>query len=346
MVEEENPNSLAAPWANRRATSRQALEEDASLLLVKHGSSVACRVLDLSLGGCRVQTSGRILASVLAQVEVSFKVHGLTLRFRGITQWTDDRHQIGICFVDVTSRRREELAELVCELEGENTARAEREAAEARATEALAGEERLAAERWLVEGEEPEAKQSVESAEEVQYGVTPTETRDAAPTKAREAEKRSSREPVGDMPAVVARQPAPMLRPRAAQEAQALGNGRTVPKAAKSDRRVQSRFDVDTSALIYLINVGSRLQGRIVDLSASGCRIRTNERFPVGIYTRVETEFHLEGLPLRVGGVIQAIHDRQNVGIRFLDMSDRKRTQVEQLIVEIEETSKRRRRAE
>jgi hypothetical protein len=51
----------------------------------------------------------------------------------------------------------------------------------------------------------------------------------------------------------------------------------------------------------------------------------------------VETEFRLEGLPFRLGGVIQAIHDRRHVGIRFLDMSSRKREQVEQLVEEIEE---------
>jgi hypothetical protein len=59
----------------------------------------------------------------------------------------------------------------------------------------------------------------------------------------------------------------------------------------------------------------------------------------VGIYTRVETEFLLEGLPFRLGGVIQAIHDRNRrlIGIRFLDVSARKREQLEQLIQEIEQ---------
>jgi hypothetical protein len=97
---------------------------------------------------------------------------------------------------------------------------------------------------------------------------------------------------------------------------------------------------VDTTAVVFLINVGSKLSGRILDLSLGGCRIRTDERFPVGIYTRVETEFLLEGLPFRLGGVIQAVHDRNRrlVGIRFLDVSARKREQLEQLIQEIEET--------
>ena len=54
---------------------------------------------------------------------------------------------------------------------------------------------------------------------------------------------------------------------------------------------------MDTVATIFLVKVGSALRGRILDLSLSGCRIRTDERFQVGIYTRVETEFHLEACP-------------------------------------------------
>jgi PilZ domain len=105
---------------------------------------------------------------------------------------------------------------------------------------------------------------------------------------------------------------------------------------AGRERRQQTRHEVDTTATILLVNVGSILKGRILDLSLAGCRIRTDERFPVGIYTRVETEFRLEGLPFRLGGVIQAIHNRNTVGIRFLDLSDRKRNQVLDLIGEIE----------
>jgi c-di-GMP-binding flagellar brake protein YcgR len=105
----------------------------------------------------------------------------------------------------------------------------------------------------------------------------------------------------------------------------------------RSTRRQSTRHELDDSAEIRLINVGSILKGRILDLSLGGCRIRTAERFPVGIYTRVETEFYLQGLPFRLGGVIQVIHDRNTVGIRFLDLSERKRQQVLELIDEISE---------
>jgi hypothetical protein len=52
----------------------------------------------------------------------------------------------------------------------------------------------------------------------------------------------------------------------------------------------------------------------------------------------VETEFKVDGLPFRLAGVVQSVHDRFTVGIRFLDMSARKRDQLVHLIEEIAET--------
>lgn len=101
------------------------------------------------------------------------------------------------------------------------------------------------------------------------------------------------------------------------------------------ERRRQARLEVDASATIFLVRVGSTLRGRIADLSLSGCRIQTEEQFQVGIYTRVEAEFYLQRLPFRLAGVIQVVHDSRTIGIWFLDLSDRKREQVADLIAEI-----------
>ena len=106
--------------------------------------------------------------------------------------------------------------------------------------------------------------------------------------------------------------------------------------SAPSDRRSQPRYAVDEAATLHFIDVHAQISGRILDLSMSGCRIRTAERFPVGIYRRVETEFRLDGLPFRLGGVVQSLHDKFTVGIRFLDLSQRKRDQIAFLMDEIE----------
>jgi len=114
-------------------------------------------------------------------------------------------------------------------------------------------------------------------------------------------------------------------------------SGERLPRCVGARRRgpIEPRLDVDTSAVIHLISLAADVQGRIVDISTGGCRIRTERRFPVGIFRRVEVEFRIEGLPFRLGGVTQAIHDPFNVGIRFLDLSDRKREQLLQLIDEV-----------
>jgi hypothetical protein len=55
----------------------------------------------------------------------------------------------------------------------------------------------------------------------------------------------------------------------------------------------------------------------------------------------VEIEFHLDGLPFRLAGVTQSIHKRHKVGVRFLNVSERKREQLVELIAEIKEIKAR-----
>ena len=107
------------------------------------------------------------------------------------------------------------------------------------------------------------------------------------------------------------------------------------PVISARERRVQARESVDSFASVLVVKSGSRLKGRIVDLSRTGCGIRLDERHQRGIYTRVEVEFRLEGLPFRLGGVTQSIRDKHTIGIRFLDMSERKLSQVVELIAEL-----------
>lgn len=302
MEAETSAERQGGEGSNRRASPRLPVDGIATLVVLKHGSSVPCRVVDLSMGGCRIQSEENIVVGDQAPVEIAFSVRGLIFRYNGLTQWTDGHRQLGIRFVDVTARRWEELADLICELEQEQAWREAQREAEAQALEEAAGAARVEA--------EAEAESSPDLAENA-----PGEAAGFAESAGEEAlESKAEGEPIGKID---------------------TGAGRPVLR----ERRGQHRYEVDTSAAIYLINARSRVRGRILDLSLGGCRIRTNEAFPVGIYTRIETEFRLQGLPFRLGGVIQAVHDRErlHVGIRFLDVSARKREQVDQLIHEIEE---------
>ena len=339
MESAEMAAELAIWQQNRRAAPRLDVDEDARLLLVEHGSTVSCRIVDISLSGCRLRTKERFTAGSMVCVEVAFKVRGLAFRFSGMTQWTDGRHLVGIRFAGVSARRREELVEALCEVEAENAAKAAQQAAEQRAAEeqaaalehaaAVKSAERAAQRRPLIlipapgmaaqqvaEKLDPEGGGNLDGGVDSEGGRGPQRRVLIAGV-----------EDGGFNPRIKPTELPRALAPEFASPSQA--------KLAPRERRVQSREEVDTEAVIFLINIASRLQGRILDLSLGGCRIHANERFPVGIYTRVETEFRLEGLPFRLGGVVQAIHDRRTVGIRFLDMSSRKREQVAQLIEEI-----------
>jgi hypothetical protein len=103
------------------------------------------------------------------------------------------------------------------------------------------------------------------------------------------------------------------------------------------ERRKESRHTVDGNAVLTILNNAVRLRGRILDLSMSGCQFRTDDCFPMGLYSRAEIEFQLDGLPFRLTCVTQSLHKRNRVGVRFLDMSERKRVQLEELIAEIQE---------
>jgi c-di-GMP-binding flagellar brake protein YcgR len=332
MEAEETAECLTGPDAERRHMPRCAVDEEASLLLVGHGGGLKCRIVELSLTGCRISTRERLPSGIGHRVEAVFKVRGVAFRFIGVAEWTDGQNLVGMRFVDMPARRRDELVEVLCEIKTEGAAELEKgvaeegDAGERAAGPKPAAEMRTAAERadqenfaaeLRVATELAAEKKALEHAEwqaEMKAVAEERDEADAAAVQSGPEPQQAALEPVG-------RLDAPSTRP------------------VKRERRQQSRHAVDTSAAILLINVGSLLQGRIVDLSLSGCRVRTEERFPVGIYTRVETEFWLGGLPFRLGGVIQAVHDRdrRNVGIRFLDISARKREQVEQLIEEIEE---------
>ena len=113
------------------------------------------------------------------------------------------------------------------------------------------------------------------------------------------------------------------------------------PNPTGRDRRSCARHEVDSAATVFLLDLRVRIPGRLVDVSLGGCRIRSQERFPVGIYRRVEVEFTLDRLPFRLPGVVQALHDAHTIGIRLLDLSERKREQLTLLMEELEEAELR-----
>jgi hypothetical protein len=306
-----------------RAHRRYPVDESATLLLLGHGSCIAGRIIDLSENGCRLRTPAHFSGGVKTRVEISFRVHGIAFRFGGVVEWIKAGNSVGVRFVDVPVRKRVELCDVLLE------AQADMAAVAAKGTSKSLFTQPLSELRPREEEKRVQAQTGLRGP--LQPDVALSRPPSALPAVAAEPQVNSGPKTLPVVP------PAPESKPPQLQQ----GPMQEVKHTGR-DRRAQSRLPIDTTADILLINIGSRVRGRIQDLSAGGCRIHTDERFPVGIYTRVETEFRLQGLPFRLSGVVQALHDpqKQVVGIRFLDMSSRKREQVEQLIKEIEEEQK------
>lgn len=89
-------------------------------------------------------------------------------------------------------------------------------------------------------------------------------------------------------------------------------------------RRANPRKRVDEAAELHLLHPSCVLACQIVDLSVSGCRVRTRDPFLAGIMVRVEVSFMIKGMRFRLSGVTQWTDRRHLVGIRFLDLPARR----------------------
>jgi len=289
----------------RRSYSRHGVDCLASIMPIAGGGRVQARLADLSLGGCRLETEQRFQPTVLMRVEVQFELRGIAFRIVGVTVGSRPSRSFAVRFLEMSPRRQQALVEVLAEVAEINAAKA-----------ALA----LKSGSDEVEPVTTEAPGSSET-------VAPVADANAASDLTLTAEGTSSAAspaipPIAPAAVVVA----PVSPARAAA-------------SAPAEKRAHGRHPVDTRARLLLVKTNISMAGHIVNLSQGGCRLRTDERFSVGIFVRVETEFYLHGLPFRLGGVTQAIMDKHTIGVRFLDMSDRTREQLTTLITEIEEAT-------
>jgi c-di-GMP-binding flagellar brake protein YcgR len=269
---------------NRRGYPRHDVDCAVVVSAVSGSTQIEGRLTDLSLGGCRVVTEQRYSAGIPVRVEVQFQLRGVAFRFAGVIVGSREARCFAVRFLDVSVRRREELAEVLAEVAQANSAGATAPSAPSNSTEAV-----------------PEA-------------------------------------PAVAVPAFAQAEPSAVPDAGAAVSVGESASTPTAPASSLADRRLHRRHGVDTSVRLLLINAGICMPGRIVNLSLGGCRIRMQEQFMVGIYVRVEAEFYLHGLPFRVGGVSQAILDKNTIGVRFLDISARRREQLMELMAEFAES--------
>lgn len=98
--------------AERRRHLRLELEEQAMLLLLEQEKAMVCWLVDIAEGGCRLALDHPLPDVDHKAVEITFRAHGISLRFAGEIVWTHEL-EIGVEFGLASERGRTRLGELL-----------------------------------------------------------------------------------------------------------------------------------------------------------------------------------------------------------------------------------------
>jgi PilZ domain len=102
---------------DRRAHPRVAVDEQAWLSIVEHGLAMPCRILDLSMQGCRVRAGGPLPQGLQACVEITFTINRIPFRLGGRVMRSSGNGELGIAFVGMSLHRQTDWAEVVDEVQ-------------------------------------------------------------------------------------------------------------------------------------------------------------------------------------------------------------------------------------
>lgn len=123
-----------------RAFERHLMDQAFGTLRYR-GRNLRCQILDLSVGGCCLETEEPFTAGAIAGVEVHIALFGIEIQIPGQTQWIEDENLIGIKFIHPGVRTKNQVASIISCLMDPNAAESVRAALQKPAPEAeVAGE--------------------------------------------------------------------------------------------------------------------------------------------------------------------------------------------------------------
>ncbi len=107
-----------------------------------------------------------------------------------------------------------------------------------------------------------------------------------------------------------------------------------------SDHRRYPRLDCGGMADLRVLPNGAKETGSLVNLSKRGCCFLADEALRGSEGATIEMHLKVRGIDLRVAGIIRHVHKWRRAGIEFVELSERKREQIEELMGELAELSK------
>ncbi len=105
------------PRRERRLHRRFSCEAPATVRLVSSGIELMGNVRDLSLSGCSIEFEKKFPVGLHVRLEVLFSLQGLPLMLQGVSRCIHTPKCIGIEFLQVSARKKGEIAQIIAELE-------------------------------------------------------------------------------------------------------------------------------------------------------------------------------------------------------------------------------------
>ena len=102
-----------------------------------------------------------------------------------------------------------------------------------------------------------------------------------------------------------------------------------------AEKRKDPRLHCIGWAEVRLISGHPLFEGRVHNLSCSGCRVWSREILDLLPGCEVEIVLEVDGIRFRVLGVLRSEHRENGFGIEFLELSPRCRCYIDDLILEL-----------
>jgi PilZ domain len=106
-------------------------------------------------------------------------------------------------------------------------------------------------------------------------------------------------------------------------------------RSKRDDRRTQPRLRCGGVAEVVLLRLGRKLPGILLDLSVGGCCIQTDSPIPYIERPSVEVQLTVNGITLRVAGIVRNVRNDRRAGIEFIGVTPRKADQIIELVKEL-----------
>lgn len=117
-------------------------------------------------------------------------------------------------------------------------------------------------------------------------------------------------------------------------------NARESKDRAPRRGRVHPRLKCKGIARFRSLPHGRFIDGALADLSLRGCCIESDSPPQLAPDSPVEVILKVKGTALRLGGIVRHRTRQTRTGIQFLDVSPRKKEQIEELMEELLEMDK------